>query len=51
MPKLLRLIIAIVLGFAAGSAVNIGLILVGGSVSPFEFASVDINRATDLQVV
>lgn len=34
MPKLLRLIIAIVLGFAAGSAVNMGLILVGGSVMP-----------------
>jgi hypothetical protein len=34
MPKLLRLIIAIVLGFAAGSAVNMGLILVSGSVIP-----------------
>lgn len=34
MPKLLRLIIAIVLGFVAGSAVNMGLILVGGSVIP-----------------
>ena len=34
MPKLLRLIIATVLGFAAGSAVNMGLILVSGSVIP-----------------
>lgn len=34
MPKLLRLTIAIVLGFAAGSAVNMGLILVSGSVIP-----------------
>jgi hypothetical protein len=33
-PKLLRVIIAIVLGFAAGSAVNMGLILVGSSVIP-----------------
>jgi hypothetical protein len=34
MPRLLRLILAIVLGFAAGSAVNMGLILVSGSVIP-----------------
>jgi hypothetical protein len=34
MPKVLRLIIATVLGFAAGSAVNMGLILVSGSVIP-----------------
>lgn len=34
MPRLLRLIIAIVLGFAAGSVVNMGLILVSGSVIP-----------------
>lgn len=34
MPKLLRLIIATVLGFAAGSAVNMALILVSGSVIP-----------------
>ena len=34
MPKLLRFVIAVVLGFAAGSAVNMGLILVSGSVIP-----------------
>lgn len=34
MPKLLRLIIAVVVGFAVGSAVNMGLILVSGHVIP-----------------
>jgi hypothetical protein len=34
MPRLLRFAIAVVLGFAAGSAVNMGLILVSGSVIP-----------------
>lgn len=34
MPRLLRLILAVVVGFAAGSAVNMGLIALGGSVIP-----------------
>jgi hypothetical protein len=34
MPKLIRLMIAIVLGFGVGSAVNMGLILLSGSVIP-----------------
>lgn len=34
MLNLLRLVIAIVLGFAAGSAVNMGLIIAGGGVIP-----------------
>ena len=34
MRNLLRFVIAVVVGFAAGSAVNMGLILVSGSVIP-----------------
>ncbi|MET0167112.1 MAG: hypothetical protein ABW318_19170 [Vicinamibacterales bacterium] len=34
MPKLLRFILAIVVGFVAGSAVNMGLIMLSGSVIP-----------------
>ena len=34
MRNVLRLVVAIVLGFVAGSAVNMGLILVSGSVIP-----------------
>lgn len=34
MPKLLRVIVAIVLGFVAGSAVNMGLIHLGGAIVP-----------------
>lgn len=48
MPKLLRLIIAVVLGFAAGSAVNMGLIFVGGSVIPPP-AGADVTTAEGLK--
>jgi hypothetical protein len=34
LPKPLRLLIAVILGFVAGSAVNMGLILVSGRVIP-----------------
>jgi hypothetical protein len=34
MPRLLRLMFAVLAGFAAGSAVNMGLIALGGSVIP-----------------
>ena len=34
MPKLLRSVLAVVLGFVAGSAVNMGLILLGSTVIP-----------------
>lgn len=48
MPKLLRLIIAIVLGFTAGSAVNMGLILVGGNVIPTP-AGADVTTTEGLK--
>lgn len=34
MPKLLRTVLAVVLGFVVGSAVNMGLIMLGGELIP-----------------
>jgi hypothetical protein len=34
MPKLLRIVLAVVLGFVAGSIVNMGLIMISGKVIP-----------------
>lgn len=34
MPKVLRLVVAVIAGFAVGSAVNMALVVLGGSVIP-----------------